>query len=208
VEHVEQPSPEQVVWKAQIFWSHRTWESTIVEQVPGERIVWRSKGSKGHVDGAVTFHEIAPRLTRVMLVLEYYPQGLFERTGNLWRAQGRRARLELKHFCRHAMTETILNPDDAPGWHGEIRDGEVVDDGQGGEQEPADGETTDDVDDETDVDDTGSSEESDEDQPGDDEDAPPTDGDRPRRRRTAPRARRSATRTTAKTGGNRSGGRR
>ena len=128
VESVEQVSDEKLAWKAQVFWSHRSWEATILEQVPGERIVWRSKGQKGHVDGAVTFHELAPDLTRVVLVLAYHPQGLFERTGNLWRAQGRRARLELKHFRRHVMTDTLLHPDDVEGWRGEIRDGEVVPD--------------------------------------------------------------------------------
>jgi hypothetical protein len=113
-------------WKAQVFWSHRTWEATIIEQVPDERIVWRSKGQKGHVDGAVTFHELAPNLTRVLLVLEYHPQGMFERTGNLWRAQGRRTRLELKHFRRHMMTQGVLHPDEIEGWRGTIHDGEVV----------------------------------------------------------------------------------
>jgi uncharacterized membrane protein len=126
VESVEQEEEVKVSWKAQVFWSHRRWESTIIEQVPDERIVWRSKGDKGYVDGAVSFHELAPNLTRILVVLEYYPQGLFERTGNLWRAQGRRARLELKHFRRHVMTQTILEPDEVEGWRGEIRDGEVT----------------------------------------------------------------------------------
>jgi hypothetical protein len=126
VDGVEQSSEEKLTFKAQVFWSHRTWEATILEQVPDDRIVWRSKGEKGHVDGAVTFHELGPRLTRILVVLEYYPQGLFERTGNIWRAQGRRARLELKHFRRHVMTRTILDPDSVEGWRGEIRDGEVV----------------------------------------------------------------------------------
>ena len=117
---------QKVNWKAQVFWSHRTWEATVIEQVPDERIVWRSKGQKGHVDGAVTFHELGPNLTRILLVLEYHPQGLFERTGNLWRAQGRRARLELKHFRRHMMTQGVLHPDDVEGWRGTIHDGEVV----------------------------------------------------------------------------------
>ncbi|WP_342338056.1 MULTISPECIES: SRPBCC family protein [unclassified Rhodococcus (in: high G+C Gram-positive bacteria)] len=126
VERVEQESDEKLEWKAQIFLSHRTWEATILEQVPDERIVWRSKGAKGFIDGAVTFHEVTPDLTRIVLILEYHPKGLFEKTGNLWRAQGRRARLELKHFARHVMTQSILHPDDVEGWRGEIRDGQVV----------------------------------------------------------------------------------
>jgi uncharacterized membrane protein len=117
---------QKINWKAQVFWSHRTWEATVIEQVPDERIIWRSKGQKGHVDGAVTFHELGPNLTRILLVLEYHPQGMFERTGNLWRAQGRRARLELKHFRRHMMTQGVLHPDEIEGWRGTIHDGEVV----------------------------------------------------------------------------------
>jgi uncharacterized membrane protein len=128
VESVEQESDEKNNWKAQVFWSHRTWEATIVQQVPDYNIVWRSKGAKGHVDGSVTFHELSPDMTRILLAMEYHPQGLFERTGNLWRAQGRRARLEFKHFRRHVMTQTILNPDEVEGWRGEIRDGQVVKD--------------------------------------------------------------------------------
>ncbi|MGO4422677.1 SRPBCC family protein, partial [Streptomyces sp. MCAF7] len=126
VEDVEQTSDEEVDWKAQIFLSHRKWHAEILDQVPDQHIVWRSRGQKGHVDGAVTFHEIAPDLTRILLVLQYHPQGFFEHTGNLWRAQGRRARLELKHYRRHVMSDVLLHPDEIQGWRGEIHDGEVV----------------------------------------------------------------------------------
>jgi uncharacterized membrane protein len=126
VESVDAEEDDKLEFKAQIFLSHRTWEATVLEQIPDERIVWRSKGEKGHVDGAVTFHELSPSLTRILVVLEYYPKGLFEKTGNLWRAQGRRARAELRHFRRHVMTRTILNPEEVEGWRGVIADGEVV----------------------------------------------------------------------------------
>jgi uncharacterized membrane protein len=139
VEQADQESEEKLHWKAQVFWSHRTWESTVMEQVPCDHIVWRSKGQKGHIDGAVSFHELGPHLTRILVVLEYHPKGFFERTGNLWRAQGRRVRLELKHFRRHAMTHTLLHPDDVEGWMGEIRDGEVVDEGETEKTEQPDG---------------------------------------------------------------------
>ena len=126
VENVEQQEDQTVEWKAQIFWSHRSWTAEIIDQVPNQRIVWRSKGEKGHVDGAVTFHELTPDLTRMLINLEYYPQGLFERTGNLWRAQGRRARLELKFFRRYITSEVLLRQDEVEGWPGEIHDGEVT----------------------------------------------------------------------------------
>jgi hypothetical protein len=126
VETVEQAADEKTNWTAKVFWSRRTWEATTVEQVPDSHIVWRSTGAKGHVDGAVTFTELGPNSTRVLLVMEYWPKGLFEHTGNLWRAQGRRARLEFKHFRRHAMTSAILHQDEIEGWRGEIRDSEVV----------------------------------------------------------------------------------
>jgi uncharacterized membrane protein len=129
VENVQQAGEDQKLnWRAQIFLSHRDWEATILEQVPDEKVVWRSKGSKGHVDGAVTFHELTPNMTRILLVLEYYPQGFFEQTGNLWRAQGRRARLEFKHFGRHMMSHAMLHPEDIEGWRGVIHDGQVVKD--------------------------------------------------------------------------------
>jgi uncharacterized membrane protein len=127
----------KVDWQAQVFWSHREWEATVIDQRPDERIIWRSEGQKGHVDGAVTFHELTPTLTKIVVVLEYHPQGLFERTGNLWRAQGRRVRLELKHFQRHVMAHALLSPDDVEGWRGVIEDGEVVKDHETG---PADDE--------------------------------------------------------------------
>ena len=126
IDGIDQQDEVKVNFKAQVFWSHRQWEATILDQVPNDRIVWRSKGAKGHVDGAVTFHELAPNMTRILVVLEYYPQGFMERTGNIWRAQGRRARLELKHFRRHVMTRVILNPEEIEGWRGEIRESEVV----------------------------------------------------------------------------------
>ena len=116
----------KVHFKAQIFLSHRQWEATITDQIPDERIIWKSKGQKGHVDGSVTFHELGPNFTRILIALEYYPQGPFEWVGNRWRAQGRRARLEFKNYRRHVMTRTILDPDEVEGWRGTVEDSEIV----------------------------------------------------------------------------------
>ena len=175
VENVEAQDDNKITFKAQIFLSHRTWEATILEQVPDERIVWRSKGEKGHVDGAVTFHEIGPNLTRILVVLEYYAQGLFEKTGNIWEAQGRRARAELRHFRRHVMTRTILDPDEVEGWRGTIHDGEVVESHEDAvEREEQEQEQDQD---EQDQDDEYGDEEAPEDEYESDEEAPEDDED-------------------------------
>lgn len=109
-------------WKLKVFWSSRSWKAHTTEQVPDQRITWTSEGAKGTTKGVVTFHPLAENLTRVLLVIEYYPKGLFEKTGNIWRAQGRRARLDLKNFARHIS----IRGEASDGWRGEIRDGEVV----------------------------------------------------------------------------------
>ena len=122
VESVEQVSETETNWRAKVFKSHRTWRAKIQEQIPDRRIVWTSEGSKGSTKGVVTFHPLADDLTRVLVALEYYPSGLVEKTGNLWRAAGRRVRLDLKNFRRFVMLEQ-----EATGsWRGEIREGKVV----------------------------------------------------------------------------------
>lgn len=109
-------------WKAKVGPSTRGWKATVQEQVPDERIIWTSEGAKGTTRGAVSFHELAPNLTRIVLVVEYYASGFFEKTGNIWRVQGRRLRLDFKHFQRYVT----LTEEEPEGWRGEIRDGEVV----------------------------------------------------------------------------------
>ncbi|MFI6354405.1 SRPBCC family protein [Streptomyces sp. NPDC050743] len=109
-------------WQAKIFWSNRSWKAHTTEQLPDQRIQWTSEGAKGTTKGVVTFHPLGENLTRILLVIEYYPSGLFEKTGNLWRAQGRRVRLDLKNYVRFIT----LKGEAEDGWRGEIRDGEVA----------------------------------------------------------------------------------
>jgi len=109
-------------WQAKIWWSSRSWKAQTTEQVPDQKISWSSEGAKGTTKGVVSFHELGENLTRVLLVIEYYPSGFFEKTGNIWRAQGRRVRLDLKNYVRFIT----LKGEAEDGWRGEIRDGEVV----------------------------------------------------------------------------------
>jgi len=122
VDSVDQTDEVTTNWKVKVFKSRRTWKGTVQEQIPDRKIAWSTDGPKGTTKGVVTFHPLADDLTQILLVMEYYPQGLFEKTGNIWRAPGRRARLDLKNFRRFIM----MRGEETGSWRGEIRDGEVV----------------------------------------------------------------------------------
>ncbi|SCK20808.1 Uncharacterized membrane protein [Streptomyces sp. WMMB 714] len=109
-------------WTGKVGPSKRSWKAEVLEQVPDNRIVWKSSG-EATTHGSISFHELAPNLTRIVVVVEYTPGGFLEKTANLWRAQGRRLRLDLKHFLRYVSLGVQEVPE---GWRGEIREGEVV----------------------------------------------------------------------------------
>ncbi|WP_237768687.1 SRPBCC family protein [Actinopolymorpha cephalotaxi] len=109
-------------WRGKVWWSTRSWSARVTEQIPDRKIAWTTDGAKGTTKGIITFHPLADDLTKVLVVLEYYPKGFMEKTANIWRAFGRRVRLDLKHFRRFVTVQG-----EATGsWRGEIRDGEVV----------------------------------------------------------------------------------
>ncbi|WP_155058423.1 SRPBCC family protein [Streptomyces blattellae] len=119
---VEQEDDTTTQWQVKIAKANRAWKGTITEQVPDERIAWTSEGAKGTTKGVVTFHPLADNLTKVLLVLDYYPKGVIEKAGSLVRAQGRRTRLDLKLYRKFVMLRGEATGD----WRGEIREGEVV----------------------------------------------------------------------------------
>ncbi|MHA5052475.1 SRPBCC family protein [Streptomyces sp. SD15] len=161
-------------WKVKVGPSTRGWKATTQEQIPDERIVWTSEGAKGTTRGCVSFHELTPTLTRIVLVVEYYPSGFFEKTGNIWRAQGRRLRLDFKHFQRY-VTLTNKEPE---GWRGEIRDGEVVRTHEEAIEEEEAADEEEDVEDDTDEEDTEDEYHEEEDEEGEyEEDEDEEDGE-------------------------------
>ncbi|WP_418960663.1 SRPBCC family protein [Streptomyces tritici] len=122
VVEVEQQDDTTTQWQVKIGKSSRAWTGRITEQIPDERIAWTSEGAKGTTKGVVTFHPLGENLTKVLLVMEYFPHGIVEKAGALVRAQGRRARLDLKAF----RTFVMMRGEATGGWRGEIHDGEVV----------------------------------------------------------------------------------
>jgi uncharacterized membrane protein len=117
IQDVTQEDDETTKWQGKILFSTRNWEAEIVQQVPDRRIVWESSGDVDH-RGVVTFHALADELTRVQVEMEYHPQGVVEKIGNLFLTVRHRVRKDLRLFKHRLEFEA-----EATGaWRGEIGD--------------------------------------------------------------------------------------
>lgn len=74
VKEVTRLDAKRFHWKAEVAGQEKEWETEITEQVADQRLAWTSRGSviKGWV---MTFHRLADAKSKVMLQLEYDPQG-------------------------------------------------------------------------------------------------------------------------------------
>src|SRR5919112_635367 len=121
VENIEQRDDATLMWHENIWGVRRSWEAEITEQIPCERIAWRSNGGPQTV-GVATFHRMSDRLTRVYVNLDFQPQGLFEKTASGMRISRRALKSDLMRF--KAFVEMR---DEATGdWRGVIEEGEVA----------------------------------------------------------------------------------
>jgi hypothetical protein len=82
VDEVRQVGLNQLFWKAKIAGVEKQWEAEISEQVPNERIAWQSVGGTPN-RGAVSFEPLDVFRTRVTLTMEYEPEGLLEKAGDV-----------------------------------------------------------------------------------------------------------------------------
>jgi uncharacterized membrane protein len=78
---VTQVDDRRLRWQANVGGKSQEWTAEITEQHPDERIAWRSTSGARNA-GVVTFHRLADQKTRVMLQMEYDPQGMVENVGD------------------------------------------------------------------------------------------------------------------------------
>lgn len=112
---VEQENDTEAEWTSKIGPLTRQWKAKITEQVPDERIAWKSEGGPDH-EGVVTFHSLDDGLTRVLVQMHYKPQGPFEVVANKLRIQRRRVRRDLRLF-KHFLE---LRGEATGGWRGTV----------------------------------------------------------------------------------------
>ena len=119
IEEVRQIDDKHLHWRANIAGQVKEWDAEIVEQIPDERVAWRSTSGTGNA-GVVTFHRLGPQTTRIMLQMEYETEGMKEAVGDALGVPERRIKADLERFKEFIESRGV----EEGGWRGEIRHGE------------------------------------------------------------------------------------
>jgi uncharacterized membrane protein len=121
VTNVSQEDDCTVRFTTKIWGKTKEFEAKIVTQRPDDRIKWRVSQGITHT-GVVTFHELAPRLTRIELTMDIDPGSLIEKMARGMRHIKRAVRADLHRF--KAFIEVLEFETGA--WRGVIEDGHVT----------------------------------------------------------------------------------
>lgn len=95
--------------------SRHEWDAEITEQLPDERIAWRNTEGKDNA-GVVTFHRIGDESTRVMVQMDFVPEGVKEKIGDAVGAPERRVEGDLERFKELIETRGV----ESGAWRGEV----------------------------------------------------------------------------------------
>ena len=97
VKEVRQQDDTHLHWVAEIAGKQQEWEAEITEQTPDQRVAWTSRTGDRN-SGVVSFHRLTDDKTRVMLQMDYEPEGVVENAGGMLGFLDRRVEGDLKRF--------------------------------------------------------------------------------------------------------------
>ncbi|MFF2779423.1 SRPBCC family protein [Streptomyces sp. NPDC058052] len=114
---VDQTDARHLHWRTGIAGIRREFDTEIVDQLPDERIAWRTVGGEVRQRGVVTFEAVDATHTRVRLVMELEPEGRAVKAATALGVVSSRVSGDLRRFKdfvedRHAATGA---------WRGRLR---------------------------------------------------------------------------------------
>ena len=98
VERITQLDERRTHWVTKIGGVEREFDAEITEQHPDERVAWTSVDGETKHAGVVTFHKISDTTTRVMVQLDWEPQGVVEKVGAVVGVDDRQISADVKRF--------------------------------------------------------------------------------------------------------------
>jgi len=115
VESIHQIDDTHTHWKVAIGGAEREFDATITEQIPDDRVAWKSDAGDVNQAGVVTFHKLSEASTRVAVQLDWEPEGFIEKAGAAVGIDDRSVKHDLEKF-----KEFIESTGAADGWRGTV----------------------------------------------------------------------------------------
>ena len=97
VDRVDQLDDRRLHWVASFGGNQHEWDAEITEQVPDQRVAWRSVDGKTNA-GEVTFKPADANKTEVTVQMDWEPQGLKEKIGGALGFDDRQIASDLERF--------------------------------------------------------------------------------------------------------------
>lgn len=98
VEEVRQLDERHNHWTTKLSGVRREFDTEIVDQLPDERITWRTTGGDARQKGTVRFQRVDDTHTRVELVMDMEPSGVVEKTADMLGMVDRRIKGDMRRF--------------------------------------------------------------------------------------------------------------
>ncbi|MEU6082604.1 SRPBCC family protein [Streptomyces sp. NPDC047108] len=119
VERVTQIDASRSRWTTKIAGVQREFDTEIIDQLPDERIAWRTTGGDVRQRGLVTFQPLDETRTRVDLVMDVEPEGITDKAGDALGVLDRRTKGDMKRFKEFIEHRGAASG----GWRGRISPG-------------------------------------------------------------------------------------
>jgi uncharacterized membrane protein len=116
IKEVKQVDDTHLHWKADIWGKEKEWDAEITEQIPDKRIAWRSRDGALNA-GVVSFHRLSDSKSKVMLQMEYDPEGVVENAGDAVGVVSQRVLGDLERFKRYIESRR----QETGAWRGTVK---------------------------------------------------------------------------------------
>ncbi|MFF4896239.1 SRPBCC family protein [Streptomyces sp. NPDC001068] len=121
VEEVRQVDDRHNHWTTKIGGVRREFDTEIVDQLPDDRITWRSVEGDTRQQGSVRFQQLDETHTRVELTMDVEPSGMAERGADALGLIDRRVNGDLGRFKDYVEQRG----GETGAWRGRIRPGDT-----------------------------------------------------------------------------------
>ena len=123
IRSVQQLDATHVKWVAEIRGESRQWTTEITEQLPDEKVAWKTIDGEVKNDGVVTFEQVGDNQTRINVEMEVESESTSENVaGDLLGIVKDQVHGDLERF-----KQLLENRNEESGaWRGKVQDGETT----------------------------------------------------------------------------------